>query len=137
VLSRLTGAEVSGVRPQRVSRKMGTRIVHAAEHMPDQYRDHLDGYRAVQLVDDDGTIRGELVWRLAGRWHVKFEIKEFGLFADADKRRGRGTQLDAPSREPVYPSRTPADAHPTLPCLRPRPRGVRAGTGPEWKELVP
>jgi len=72
---------------------MKTDIVHAQDHMSDRYRDYLDGYRAIRLIDDEGVIRGELVWRLASRWRATVEIKEFGLFNPEDKRKGWGTKL--------------------------------------------
>ncbi len=68
-------------------------IVHATEHMPDQYRDYLEGYRAIRLIDEAGEIRAELVWRLASRWNALFEIKELGVFSESDRRKGWATQL--------------------------------------------
>lgn len=72
---------------------MKIEIVHARAHMAEEYKDYLEGQRAVRLIDDDGEIRGELVWRLAGRWRCVFEIKELGIFRDSDRRQGLGTLL--------------------------------------------
>ena len=72
---------------------MRIEIIHAKAHMPEDYRDYLEGYRAVRLIDEAGTVRGELVWRLASRWNAVVEIKEFGLIRDSDKRQGWGTKL--------------------------------------------
>jgi ribosomal protein S18 acetylase RimI-like enzyme len=49
------------------------------------------GYKAVRLVDADGRTRGELVWRLATGQTV--EITEFGIYDEADRRKGWGTRL--------------------------------------------
>jgi len=68
-------------------------VVHARDHMPNEYRDYLDGQRAIRIMDENGEIRGELVWRLASRWRCTFEIKEFGIFQDSDRRKGWGTTL--------------------------------------------
>src|SRR5439155_17927793 len=66
-------------------------IVSAQQHRPDYYADVFAGYRAVRLVDDGGQTRGELVWRLASGQSV--EITEFGIYDEADRRRGWGTKL--------------------------------------------
>ena len=66
-------------------------IIHARDHMPDHYAPYLDGYRAVRLIDEAGTIRGELVWCLATGHTI--EITEMGLFQGEDRGRGLGTQL--------------------------------------------
>ncbi|HEV2296781.1 MAG TPA: GNAT family N-acetyltransferase [Tepidisphaeraceae bacterium] len=66
-------------------------IVSAQEHRPDYYADVLAGHRAVRLVDDSGRTRGELVWRLASGQSV--EITEFGIYDEADRRRGWGSRL--------------------------------------------
>ena len=66
-------------------------IVPAQNHMSDHYSDYLHGYRAVRLLEEDGTILGELVWRLASGHNI--EITEFGIFEEANKRKGWGTQL--------------------------------------------
>jgi len=68
-------------------------IVHVRDHIPDEYRDYLDGQRAIRIIDENSEIRGELVWKLASRWKCTFEIKEFGIFQDSDRRRGWGTIL--------------------------------------------
>ena len=68
-------------------------IVPMQDHLPEENRDYIDGYRAVRLVDSDGQICGELTWRLAGRWHVKFEVKEMGINRPRDRRQGWGTKL--------------------------------------------
>jgi hypothetical protein len=52
-------------------------IVHMQNHLPEGNRDYIDGYRAVRLVDTDGQICGELIWRLAGRWDFMFEATPF------------------------------------------------------------
>ena len=66
-------------------------IVHAQNHMPDHYDDYLQGYRAVRLLAEDGTILGELVWRVASGHNI--EITEFGIFEEDSKRKGWGTRL--------------------------------------------
>lgn len=70
---------------------MKTECIHATEHMPEVYRKHFDGYRAVRLFGDDGRMTAELVWRLASGDTV--EILDFGVFDDDDRRRGLGTKL--------------------------------------------
>ena len=66
-------------------------IVHAQHHMPETYRDYLEGHRAVRLLKEDGAILGELVWRVGSGHNV--EITEFGIFAGNDRRKGHGTRL--------------------------------------------
>lgn len=66
-------------------------IVPAQNHMPDHYSNYLQGYRAVRLLEKDGTILGELVWRLASGHNI--EITEFGIFEEENKQKGWGTQL--------------------------------------------
>ncbi len=66
-------------------------IVPAQNHIPDHYSDYLQGYRAVRLLAEDGTILGELVWRVASGHNI--EITEFGIFEEENKRKGWGTQL--------------------------------------------
>ena len=66
-------------------------IVHATEHMPDHYRRYIDGWRAVRLIDPEGDIKGELVWRYASGNNV--EITEFGIAKETDRRHGLGTRL--------------------------------------------
>ena len=66
-------------------------IVHAQNHMPDHYSDYLHGYRAVRLLEDDGIVLGELVWRVASGHNI--EITEFGIFEEKNRRKGWGTQL--------------------------------------------
>jgi len=70
---------------------MRTEIIHARDHLSDHYRDYLEGYRAVRLIDEEGCLRGELVWRLATGHTV--EITEMGLFAEEDRGIGLGTRL--------------------------------------------
>ena len=70
---------------------MRIEVVHATQHMADHYRPFLDGFRAVRLVDDAGSLRGELVWRLATGHTV--EITEMGIFDGSDRRRGHGSAL--------------------------------------------
>jgi ribosomal protein S18 acetylase RimI-like enzyme len=57
----------------------------------EEYAVAFEGHRAVQLIDKDGRMRGEMVWRLATGHTV--EITEFGIFEPADRRQGYGTQL--------------------------------------------
>lgn len=66
-------------------------IVHAREHRPDEYADTWSGYRALRLIDETGTHRGELVWRLAHGQSV--EITELGIYDVQDRRQGLGTRL--------------------------------------------
>ena len=68
-------------------------IVLARDHRPEHYHDFLNGYRAIRLVDDEGAICGELVWRLASRWRATVEIKEFGISRPEDRRKGWGSRL--------------------------------------------
>ena len=65
--------------------------VDAREHKPDEYADVFDGYRAIRMIDDAERLRGELVWRLASGQTV--EITEFGIYDEAGRRRGWGSQL--------------------------------------------
>ena len=67
------------------------RELAAREHLPEQYANWYDGYRALQVVDNEGTLRGELVWRLATGQTV--EITEFGIIRSEDRRQGLGTRL--------------------------------------------
>ena len=66
-------------------------IVQAQNHMPDHYSDYLQGYRAVRLLEEDGTILGELVWRVVSGHNI--EITEFGVFEEENRRKGWGTRL--------------------------------------------
>jgi ribosomal protein S18 acetylase RimI-like enzyme len=66
-------------------------IVPAQNHMPDHYSDYLQGYRAVRLLEEDGTILGELVWRVASGHNI--EIMEFGIFEEDNRWQGWGTRL--------------------------------------------
>ena len=59
--------------------------------MPNHYSDYLQGYRAVRLLEEDETILGELVWRVASGHNI--EITEFGIFEEDNRRQGWGTQL--------------------------------------------
>lgn len=70
---------------------MKIEIVDAREHHPDCYREVFEGYKALQLIDDNDQERGELVWRVATGYTV--EITEFGIYDPADRRQGWGTQL--------------------------------------------
>jgi GNAT superfamily N-acetyltransferase len=67
------------------------RDLAAREHLPEQYADWLEGYRALQVVDAGGRLRGELVWRLATGHTV--EITEFGVLLPEDRRQGLSTRL--------------------------------------------
>jgi len=66
-------------------------VVDARHHRPDYYAGVFAGYKAIRLIDDRGRTRGELVWRLATGQTV--EITEFGIYDEADRRQGWGTQL--------------------------------------------
>lgn len=66
-------------------------IVPAQNHIPDHYSDYLKGYRAVRLLAEDGTILGELVWRVVSGHNI--EIIELGIFEKENRRKGWGTQL--------------------------------------------
>ena len=66
-------------------------IVPAQNHIPDHYSDYLQGYRAVRLLEENGTILGECVWRVVSGYNI--EITEFGIFEEENKRKGWGTQL--------------------------------------------
>ena len=74
-----------------MSTQMHTRVVPASEHRPDEYAEFINGYRAVQLLDETGRTRGELVWRLAAG-HTA-EITEFNILEREDRRQGWGTML--------------------------------------------
>ena len=66
-------------------------IVQAQNHIPDHYSDYLQGYRAVRLLEGNGTILGELVWRVVSGHNI--EITEFGIFEEENRRKGWGTRL--------------------------------------------
>ena len=66
-------------------------IVSAQDHMPDHYSDYLHGYRAVRLLEENGMILGELVWRVGSGHNV--EITEFGILEEENRRKGWGTLL--------------------------------------------
>lgn len=66
-------------------------IVSANTHRPDEYSDTFEGYKAVQLFDDSGEMRGELVWRLATGQTV--EITELAILDESHRRRGWGSKL--------------------------------------------
>ncbi len=70
---------------------MRVRIIHATEHKPEHYILNIEGYRALQLLDESGVMRGELVWRVGTEQNV--EITEFGIFNPQDRRQGWGTKL--------------------------------------------
>jgi ribosomal protein S18 acetylase RimI-like enzyme len=65
--------------------------VPAGTHRPKEYSDVFDGYKAVQLVDESGQMRGELVWRLATGNTI--EITELGVFDESLRRKGWGSKL--------------------------------------------
>ena len=65
--------------------------VPAQTHRLDEYADVFNGYRAIRMIDDSGTLRGELVWRLATGHTV--EITELAVFDQSDRRQGWGTKL--------------------------------------------
>ncbi|MCC7408743.1 MAG: GNAT family N-acetyltransferase, partial [Phycisphaeraceae bacterium] len=58
---------------------------------PDDYADTFAGYKAIRLLDDQGVVRGEFVWRLAHGQSV--EVTEFGIYQPEDRRKGWGTAL--------------------------------------------
>ncbi|MYB96017.1 GNAT family N-acetyltransferase [Candidatus Poribacteria bacterium] len=66
-------------------------IVPARSHRPNHYSDYLQGYRALRLLKENGTILGELVWRVVSGHNI--EITEFGIFDEENKRKGWGTRL--------------------------------------------
>lgn len=66
-------------------------IVHAREHKPEAYRDYLEGYRAVRLLDEDETILGECVWRVTSGHNV--EITEMAVYEESNRRKGFGRRL--------------------------------------------
>jgi ribosomal protein S18 acetylase RimI-like enzyme len=70
---------------------MRVEIIHARDHLPEQYEPALSGHRAVRLVDGKDALRGELVWRHDSDGAV--EITEFGLPDPADRRKGLGSRL--------------------------------------------
>ena len=70
---------------------MKIEVRHATEHRKVHYRNTLEGQRAVRLLDDEGEVRGELIWRLGTENYP--EITEFGLFRPEDRRHGLGTRL--------------------------------------------
>lgn len=43
-------------------RQLIIREVPALQHRPEEYANVHEGYRALQLVDEKGVMRGELVW---------------------------------------------------------------------------
>ena len=67
------------------------RELAAWEHLPEQYANWYEGYRAPQVVDNEGMMRGELVWRLATGQTV--EITEFGIIRPEDRKQGLGIRL--------------------------------------------
>jgi ribosomal protein S18 acetylase RimI-like enzyme len=70
---------------------MRTVVVAASTHRREEYAVDFEGHRAVQLIDEAGRMRGEMIWRLATGRTV--EVTEFGIFDPADRRRGYGTRL--------------------------------------------
>lgn len=70
---------------------MKIQIVEAQNHRLEEYAEVFEGYKALQLLDDIGKIRGELVWRLAHGRSV--EITEFSIFNASDRRQGLGSKL--------------------------------------------
>lgn len=66
-------------------------VVDARGHRLEEYENYFRGYKALQLMDDAGRMRGELVWRLATGHTV--EITEFGIYDPQDRRQGWGTLL--------------------------------------------
>ncbi|MDE0556343.1 MAG: hypothetical protein OXI24_19185 [Candidatus Poribacteria bacterium] len=61
-------------------------IVPAQNHISDHYSDYLQGYRAVRLLAENGTILGECVWRVVSGHNI--EITELGIFEEDNKRKG-------------------------------------------------
>jgi ribosomal protein S18 acetylase RimI-like enzyme len=66
-------------------------VVDARDHRLEEYENYFRGYKALQLMDGAGRMRGELVWRLATGHTV--EITEFGIYDPKDRRQGWGTLL--------------------------------------------
>jgi RimJ/RimL family protein N-acetyltransferase len=79
---------------------MQTVVVAAGKHRPEDYAVVLEGHRAIQLIDDAGRMRGEMVWRLATGHTV--EVTEFGIFDPADRRQGHGTRLLRAGLEDIH-----------------------------------
>ena len=77
--------------------------VPAQNHMPDHYSDYLQGYRAVRLLEEDGTILGELVWRL-GKFMVLAGFLRAGhyLISRFCCRRARRMTSIKPSIVPIF-----------------------------------
>ena len=67
---------------------MKIEIVHRKQHLPDAYQAYLEGQRAVRIVDEEGNVRGECIWTLAGKWRCVFEIKEIAVYNENDRRQG-------------------------------------------------
>ena len=67
---------------------MRTEIVHRNEHLIEEYRPFIEGQRAIRIVDEDGSVRGECIWTLACKWRCVFEIKEIGVYEETDRRQG-------------------------------------------------
>ena len=102
---------------------MHINVVDAREHRLDEYEDVFRGYKALQLIDDEGRLRGELIWRLGTGDTV--EITEIGIFDPADRRQGwtspaaRGR--DRRNARVLRPDESPAEAY--LSLLRFHQRG--------------
>ena len=70
------------------------RVVHSRDHHGrKEFRPYVDGQHAVLLEGDDGSLQGELVWRLANIGHGIAEISGFGIADPAMRRKGWGTRL--------------------------------------------
>ena len=57
---------------------MRTAVVAASTHRREEYAVDFEGHRAVQLINEAGRMRGEMIWRLATGRTV--EVTEFGIF---------------------------------------------------------
>ena len=66
-------------------------IVPARSHIPNHYSDYLQGSRALRLLQENGKILGELVWRVASGHNI--EITELGISEEKNKRKGWDTRL--------------------------------------------
>ena len=56
-----------------------------------ELRDKIEGQRVLLLMDQDGGLRGELVWRVASGHTI--EICEFFIHREEDQRHGWGTMM--------------------------------------------
>ena len=72
---------------------MRIRTVHSCDHRGrTEFRPYVDGQHAILLESDDGSFRGELVWRLANIGQGIAEISGFGIEGSL-RRMGWGSRL--------------------------------------------